>query len=112
MVIGQEQINIDDIHNHYTHILKDESLSARLRVLIDTRGADFFEGTEQQLNDLRGRIENLMERYEYIQEAIIVEEPYSTAIASLYEYHTSGISGYSFEIFSTDEGAKNWLQVN
>ena len=66
------------------------------------------------INDLEKIvIENTksLEKYDLIIDAIIVDNPKTTAISILYQELEKN-NKYRFNIFSTDKGASEWLENN
>ncbi len=56
-------------------------------------------------------IENdkLLEKYDFITHAVIVDNPKNTAILMMYQNLIKN-NKYRFNVFSTDEGASQWLK--
>jgi phosphoketolase len=50
-----------------------------------------------------------LEKYDFIIDAIIVDNPKTTVISMLYQELEKN-DKYRFNVFSTDEGASNWLE--
>ena len=79
-----------------------------LRVLIDCRDVAFdidirsIEFTSETLN-------KSLKRYSTIKEAILVDKPFETAIAKMFQLLHSKIENYNFEIFSTEDASRKWL---
>jgi hypothetical protein len=54
-------------------------------------------------------VKKSLKRYKIIKEAILVDKPFATAIAKIFQLFNSKIENYSFEVFSTEDASRNWL---
>ena len=48
--------------------------------------------------------------FEFVWSAMIVDNPYDTALSVLFEKNTETIDNFAFRTFSTEESAKNWIK--
>jgi len=53
-------------------------------------------------------VQDAVENYDSINEAIFVQKPYATVIATMFEEQTTFVN-YFFRIFYTKEAALDWL---
>ena len=97
-----------NIIEHYNEITKNNNLPKILNVIIDCRGAS-FDIKANEIDYTQEAVNNALNKYERIKEAILVDKPYETAIATLFKNYNSDLKSYSFKIFSTEEAAKKWL---
>jgi hypothetical protein len=101
-------ISIEGIIGHYNYIAENDALPDILRILIDCRGAAF----DVDINSIESTTEAVkksLKRYKIIKEAILVDKPFATAVAKIFQLFNSKIKNYSFEIFSTEDASRNWL---
>ncbi len=106
---GTGIVTINEIAEYYENIYQDDSLPENLRNIIDSRENAFNIKATEPFSHFKSIVKKLVSRYKSIKEAIIVDNPSATVIAMLYEKHTAGIKSYEFNVFSTKEGALNWL---
>ena len=101
--------NIDywEVIDLYKYIQNDDSLPRKLKILINTTQSKFdFE--IKYYEGISKAIEGVIMKYEIIKEAMIVDSPFETAVATMFEDKTI-FENYSFKVFSTKEAAQNWL---
>ena len=99
---------IEEIIQHYDKIAMDDSLPRILKVLIDTKGTQF----DINIRDMRlplNAVKKAVLKYKCIKESMIVDEPFSTAIAMTFEEFGSEIDAYEFKVFNTYKAARDWL---
>ena len=104
-------LKVDDIISHYVHISKDKTLPRKMRVLIDSRGTKM----DLKIEDIaltNEAVKQALANFTYLKEAIIVDKPYETVIATMFERFYSKMDSYSFRVFSTDHAARSWLMMN
>lgn len=103
-------MKVDDIISHYVHITKDQSLPKKLKVLIDSRETKM----DLKFEDIaltNDAVIKALEKFSSLKEAIIVDKPYETAIATMYERFYLKMESYHFRVFSTEHAARNWLMM-
>lgn len=101
-------LNIEDIVDHYDRIFKDDSLPKKLKVLVDCRNSTFdIDVDEIDLSFVT--LKKALNKYDFIQEAIIVNEPFKTVIVTLFR-ESANFKNYDFRIFSTENAARRWLK--
>ncbi len=105
-----DELDLDDIINHFNDIAIDESLPDPLKILVDARKQDFLVKPEQLIHSQKP-VMAAIANYCQIKEAIIVDSPYQTALATLFEQLTTNPK-YKFKIFSTERAAFKWLEIN
>lgn len=101
-------LTIETIISHYERITNDVSLPRILRVLIDAKSAKF----DIKMDDIKSTTDGVtkaLQRYIYISEAILVDKPYATAVALLFNNNNGGLDSYDFQVFSTENAARKWL---
>lgn len=102
-------LKIEDIINHYDEIARDDTLPRNLKVLIDTRGTQ-FDVKMNEMSLATNTVKNVLQKYNYIKEAILVDKPSTTVVAMLFEINSTGFESYNFQVFSTENAARNWLE--
>lgn len=101
-------IKIDDIFSHYAKIYDDGSLPRNLKVLIDCRDTH-LDVKANEISLTKDIAKKTLLKFKSINEAIIVDKPNETVVATIFEHYNSDLESYRFEIFSTENGARNWL---
>ncbi|MFA5298019.1 MAG: hypothetical protein WC389_07405 [Lutibacter sp.] len=102
------EVYLKEILDYIISTKENNSFPRLLKIITDTNDANF----NFDINDLEIIIaenEKSLEKYDYIIDAIIVDNPKNTAISMLYQ--KLGENGkYKFEVFSTKKAALNWLE--
>lgn len=101
-------LKIDDILSHYAKINDDGSLPRNLNVLIDCRDSQ-LDVKLDEISLTKDIVKKVLLNFKSINEAIIVNKPYETVVATLFEDYNSELESYNFEIFSTENAARYWL---
>ncbi len=101
-------LSITDIINHYLEISKSEYPTKHLQILIDCREAD-FEITPIEISYTVNALKRALINYDSIQESILVNKPFETAVATLFRRYNSNTNNYFFKVFCTENAAKSWL---
>lgn len=104
----QSLLTISGIRNHYKYLEENRDLPQNLKVLIDCRNVK-MDVNPEELKDLCKQMENTLSHYEFLHEAIIVENPFETAIAQIFEMYYNTYKNFRFNVFSTEIGALNQL---
>ncbi len=100
-------IEKDYIIDFYEHMGENESYPRDLRTLIDARDCTYkFEISDMQ--EMFSALNNALENYTSVREAIVVEKLFETVFATLF---AEGMvhPKYKFKVFSTRTAALNWL---
>ena len=63
----------------------------------------------EEIKELCKQVEYTISQFESLQEVILVQNPFETAIAQIFEMHYNTIKNFSFQVFSTEEAALNHL---
>jgi len=104
-------MKVKDIISHYVHITSDDSLPEKMKVLIDSRGTRM----DLRVEDIaltNEAVKQAMRKFRFLKEAIIVDKPYETVIATMFERFYSKMDNYLFRVFSTENAARNWLLMS
>lgn len=101
-------LRITDIINHYNELTNNVTFPNNLKVLIDCRGTQ-LNIKINEISFVNGALKNALNKYENIQEAILVDKPYETVVATLFKDYNVDLKKYSFKIFYTEDAAKSWL---
>jgi hypothetical protein len=101
-------LNADDIKNHYLSLSNYKSQNQPVKTLVD------FKETTLKLkpHEIASSLENAEQeigRYAKFKEAIVVNEPYETALVILWGQVLSKAHNYMFKVFSTEKAAYHWL---
>lgn len=91
--------------------LIDNQLQGKKEIFIidDTRESNIEYNRDTDLKKIISEIEKGLSRYKAIYVATIVDDPQTTAFALLYEKLANQIPDYHFQVVSTMEAAKGWL---
>jgi hypothetical protein len=100
---------ISDIIGHYDRLARSDEYSENLKVLIDIREVNLNVNPEE-LSAVRQSLIQSVENLGVLYEAILVKEPYETAIATLFEREFNDIGNYTFKVFYTEHAALSWLK--
>lgn len=106
---AEEAITINDIIAHYRELSDNHSYPFSLKVLIDCRGTN-FEVNHGDIEQTHDAVKEAITKYTHIREAIVVDQPHSTVVASLFQSSYYDLKKYSFMIFSTVDAAMSWLK--
>lgn len=104
----QGVITIDDIILHYTNIMDDKTLPRELKVLIDCRSTQMDINVDE-ISSTIDAVKKALLKYNSIREAILVDKPFETVVATLFEQYNSDLEAYNFSVFCTEKAAINWL---
>ncbi|MBC35760.1 MAG: hypothetical protein CL663_06955 [Bacteroidetes bacterium] len=109
VVTATETLNIKDIIDHYLMLSRSQDYPKDFKCLIDCRNAT-FEMDHTKLNFTTNSVNLALQNFDRINEAILVEKPFETVIANLFEELNGPLENYTFQVFSTEEAALNWLK--
>ena len=101
-------LRITDIIHHYDKLINIVNLPNCLKVLIDCRGSK-LDVKIDEISSTNDAVKKALSKFENIQEAILVDQPYETVVATLFENYNADIIEYRFKVFCTEEAAKHWL---
>jgi len=102
-------VNLDTIRLHYQEIMTVKMLPNHLKILIDCSKAQ-FDMDISEIVKIAGYLKHAMTVCAQLSEAIVVNQPYETAVTTLYYDTHSGLPNYQFQVFSTREAAIEWLK--
>jgi hypothetical protein len=101
-------ITVDEVINYINELRNSEKFPKRLLILTDSVNGRFGFTREEDL-----KIAEIVQQYaplfELIKDAIIIDDPRTTAYSLLYRNSSLNIPNYQFEIFSTRDAAIKWL---
>jgi len=106
---AQAIIKLEDVQEHYSLINQADNLPRRLHVLIDCRNT-IFQISPEEIAQAATKLDEAIRNFEYIAEAILIEQPYETVIATLFRNNIENFN-YRMEIFYSKESALKWLQT-
>lgn len=101
-------IVIGDIINHCLKTIKDDSLPKNLKILVDCRNT-LLNVKADEISLSHDALENAHNKYDSIQEAILVDKPNETVVAMLFK-DSIEFENFSFGIFCTESAARLWLK--
>ena len=104
------EIYLKEIIDYIISTKENKSYPRILKIITDSRNANF----NFTINDLEAIIsENnkSLEKYDFIIDAIIVDNPKETAISMLYQEIGKNVK-YKFDVFNSKEAAIKWLANN
>ncbi len=108
--IFKDEVSIVEITDYIIATKENESYPRSLKILTDATDAR-VNFTVKDLSIIVDENSKSLEKYEFIIDAIILENPKETALALLYNRLASS-KNYKFKIFSTREEASRWLESN
>lgn len=101
-------VTFEDVMDYIAELRNVEKYPKKLLILSDSvRGRFNFTEEEDQL--IAGIVRQYAPSFELIRDAIIIDDPRTTAYSVLYRNTSLSIPNYQFEIFSTREAAITWL---
>ena len=101
-------INVEDIIDHYNQLIAYTTSTKSLKVLIDCSNV-VFDIRPEEISLTQEALGSAVRKYKYIREAIMVSQPYTTVVASLFQHFDKIFNNYSFQIFYTEHAATDWL---
>ena len=107
-----DEINISEIVNYYLKLSEDNSLPKKLKTIIDCKSTKINADLPYiEIEKTRYAVEKAAMKFDSIYEAILVDSPHETAIATLFRITNNDINNYSFSIFHTEKAAMQWLHT-
>jgi phosphoketolase len=103
-----KDVTLEEIINYIISIKENKTYPRLLKVKTNATKAN-FDFSINALKTIAIENDKLLEKYDFIRHAIIVDNPRTTAISMLYKKLAEKNDKYRFNVFSTDEGASDWL---
>jgi hypothetical protein len=104
--------NADIIADTIAEIVKDnEKKYTSIRVLGDARRAT-FDGKPADLNTITRKFKEHGRKFESIKLAMVLQNPYETAISIILKAMLKEFTNTSLNVFSTEHAAVEWLKDN
>ena len=101
-------VTLEDLLNYITGIKNNNKLPRLLKVKTNAKQANFtFSINDLEKVAVEGN--KAAEKYNCIIDTIIIANPETTVISMLYQKLKKN-ENYTFNIFSTDRGASEWLK--
>jgi len=100
-------LKITDVQDYYKTIKNSDQYPQDLKILIDAEYTEFMF-IPHDLDKIKEAVENTLESYASIKEALVTSKPVSTAIAML--FGEIEINNYEFQAFYTQSAARKWLK--
>ena len=104
-----ETLQIEDILDSYVLMRKSNYLPRDLMILIDCRES-IIDLKVSELMLTNDAVRRTLAQYNSLKEAIIVDKPLETALASIFQQNNLDHTFYSCNIFSTRDAAVAWLK--
>lgn len=101
-------ITFEDVVRYIDELKNLQKFPKKLLILTDSVNGR-FEFTAEEDQKIASMVQQHAPHFEVIKDAIIIDDPRTTAYSLLYRNASSNIPNYLFEIFSTREAAINWL---
>jgi hypothetical protein len=103
-------ITAESIASLITDIVDERKrLPDDLRVLVDARRAT-FAGKPADLKTVLKKFREHYSKFEIIRLAIVLQNPYETAISIIMQEMLSDIENIYFKVCSTEQAAVSWLK--
>ncbi len=80
----------------------------KIKVILDFRRAS-FKGKPDDLKMIIKKLKEHNRKFEIIKLAIILQNPYETAISIIFQKMANEISNLFINVFSTEQAALSWL---
>jgi hypothetical protein len=103
-------VTLLDVVNYIIRTKENKIYPRTLKIFTDSSQAIFNFSIEDLNTIMEENLKSLM-NYDFIIDAIIVDNPKNTVLTMLYA-ELSKTKKYKFKIFSTKEAALHWLQIN
>lgn len=100
-------VYLKEIVDYIISTKKNKSYPRKLKIMTDALQANFVF-TVNDLEIIIDENNKSLEKYDSISDAIIIADPKSTALSMLYQRLEKN-DKYKFNIFSTEDAAKAWL---
>lgn len=107
-IVQEGLLTIEDIRQHYSGLNALNISISPVKVLIDCSKAQ-FDIDISEVESVEAFRRSMVNHSHYLMEAMVVTQPYETAMMTLYTSLHSDLPNYSFEVFSTREAALAWL---
>lgn len=102
-----ENLKITEVQDYYKTIKNSDLYPKDLKILIDAEYTEFMF-IPHELDKIKEAVENTLESYSSIKEAMFTSKPVSTAIAML--FGEIEINNYEFQAVYTRSAARKWLK--
>lgn len=106
-ITSEGTISADMIVKLYEKILNNKKYPRNLKLLINTPVSN-FQLKPKQMEDIVNAAKKAYKAYDSIKEALVVDGPYNTMIATLYSERNT-LPNFEVKIFSSKTVALNWL---
>ena len=103
-----DEVTLQEIVDYIISTKENKTFPRTLKIKTNATKANFNFSIDD-LETIVNENEKSLEKYEFIIDAIIVDDPKTTMISMLYQRLEKN-KKYKFEIFSTAIGASKWLE--
>jgi len=101
------KVSLTDILKYNSRIRKNRRYPRKLKILSDATAVQFVL-TKEDLKIISERVKQMLNDYDAVYDAMILNKPKETAYSMLYK-GMAKIKNYHFQYFSTKEAALEWL---
>ena len=101
-------VTVRDLIGYVSELKNRDKYPGRLLILTDAMNSRLEFGPDED-KVLAGMVQQYAPMYEIIKDAIIIDDPRSTAYSLLFRRAAAAIPNYEIGIFSTREAAIKWL---
>ena len=99
----------DELSDVTTEIAnKHQKTIPHIRIILDVRRASFF-GKPEDLKVIVKKFREHHNKFDLIKLAIVLQNPYETAISIIFQKMARDISNLLINVFSTEQAALLWL---
>ena len=104
-----KDVTLEEIVNYIISIKENKTYPRFLKIKTNATISNFAFSIDD-IEKIAIETDKLLEKYNLISDAMIVDNPRTTAISMLYQKITGKNVKYRFNVFSTDKGASEWLE--
>ncbi|MHB1107980.1 MAG: hypothetical protein ACYCZ2_16620 [Lutibacter sp.] len=104
-----EDVILEEIINYIISI-KENKIYPRFLKIKTNATISNFDFSIDDIGTIVIENNKLLEKYDFISDAIIVDNPRATAITMIYQKLAEKNDKYRFNVFSTNKGASEWLE--
>ena len=104
-----EDVILEELINYIISIKENKTYPRFLKIKTNATISNFAFSLDD-IEKVAIETDKLLEKYNLISDAMIVDNPRTTAISMLYQKIFEKNAKYRFDVFSTDKGASEWLE--
>jgi SpoIIAA-like len=104
------EVSFDEMIDYINNISVQFKNNESLYLLTDIRESTVKINVED-FPVILSEIKKQLHHYKEVKDAILVDEPLSTAFAFFFQNISKDMVNYYYKVFSTEHAAKEWLQI-